>query len=518
MADNRPKPRRSIGFRRTSISTPATLNTQTPTSQLMATPLSMEPRRRDALEVRDPDYQSTCINTVTNFLVEHQFPITTKTLLNPSSKDFQNIFTSIIRKIDNIKFERFEDEAFNFLKCLKYPFISELNRSSMKTVTPHMWPVLLSMLAWLVETVNNSSVGLFSEKEINTKTYLCFLDGEDDEMNKIIENYKENILKSVENEIQDLIKKEDELKLKIKSINITDNNLLLKEFNEIIDLNEEIKKNLKKLPVKIQKTNEEKDQLIKEYLEVEDKIKEVKKFNEKLNNRILNQEMNMEEYLRLKKELSEFENQMENLMKVKKEVYQNMEGAMEKLKIITEKEEDFFDKIQQFRKLKIDLKNRNFKETFLEAEKIKDERNKQMILMNTEVGELSEMEKNKLVEIERYNQIIEKEGKELSQIASAFLEKKHTNEMNQACCMKDIDKMKNKFYSSADIESLSLFRLTNELEKERMNYASKLNAIEQNEEDLKNCIKVNLEVCEEILELFETQAAEIELLANELAM
>lgn len=507
MVNKKPTPRRSIGFRRTSISTTTDQSTK---------PFLNELRRRDTMEVRDSEYQLNCINTLTNFLIEHQYPITNKTLHNPSSKDFQEIFICIIKKIDDIKFDRFEEEAFNFLKCLKYPFINELNRSSMKTVTPHMWPVLLSMLSWLVETVNGAKIEENINNEINIKTYLKYLDGEDEEMNNLIENYKEDILKNIGNEIKELKIKENELKNEIKGINITDNNLIKKELNELEELNEELKKNIKKIPIKIKKINEEKEELIKEYLETEDKIKEIKKYNEKLNNKIKNQEINIEEYKRLKKELIELENQTENLTKIKKEIYKNNEESSEKLKLIYKNNEDILDKIQNFRKIKIDLKKRNFKEIFEDTERIKDEKNQDMILMNSEVEFLIKMEKNKTEEIDRLNQLIEIENKEFSQIASNFLDKKHTDEINQACCMKDIDKMKNKFYKSSDIERLSLFRLTNELEKEKINHQSKINEFDQIHEEQTKRIKFNIEIFEELVEIFETQEAEIDLFFTEI--
>jgi kinetochore protein NDC80 len=88
------------------------------------------------------------------YLTEHHYdqPISLKTLGSPSTKDFQSIFTFLLRRLDpNFQWTgKFEDEVPLILKRLRYPFT--VSKSALYAVgSPHTWPTLLGCLTWLVE-------------------------------------------------------------------------------------------------------------------------------------------------------------------------------------------------------------------------------------------------------------------------------------------------------------------------------------------------------------------------------
>ncbi|EPR79103.1 hypothetical protein SLOPH_2638, partial [Spraguea lophii 42_110] len=115
-----------------------------------------EPKRRDVKIVRDKEYQSQCYEKVYSFLNEKGYDgnLNNKTLLSPSVKDFQNIFKFIVEFINpNYEYGRIEEDVLTIIKAIKYPYINEITRSQLIAITPHTWPVILSMLAWLVDFI-----------------------------------------------------------------------------------------------------------------------------------------------------------------------------------------------------------------------------------------------------------------------------------------------------------------------------------------------------------------------------
>lgn len=112
-------------------------------------------QRIDPRPVNDKSYQMQCIKELLTFLKErgYEFPVSSKSLMRPSSKDFQNICTFMLRQADQ-DFGRgttmkFEDEvALNF-KAMGYPFT--VSKTSLVAAgSPHTWPTLLAALTWLM--------------------------------------------------------------------------------------------------------------------------------------------------------------------------------------------------------------------------------------------------------------------------------------------------------------------------------------------------------------------------------
>lgn len=142
-----PQPRKSI-----SIPTSTIKPSAFPRTSIAADDL--KPPRN----VRDRAYKQACCENIIKFLTDNNYeaPVNAKTLMNPSNKDFQNIFKFIYSFIDSTPFMRFEDDIISILRMLRYPYSGEITRSQLSAVTPHTWPVLLSMMNWMVGLVNRS--------------------------------------------------------------------------------------------------------------------------------------------------------------------------------------------------------------------------------------------------------------------------------------------------------------------------------------------------------------------------
>lgn len=162
---------------------------------------SKDPRPRN-----DKPYMAQCIKLIVEFVIENGYgePISAKILSNPTSKDFQNIFSFMLSI--NVPFtfhKRFDEDVPVVLKFLGYPF--SLSKSALTAVgSPHTWPTLLGTLYWIYELlkygekaakVREADAPTFAEgrqavfHEDLIKAYGDFLDGVDDyeELNREIE-------------------------------------------------------------------------------------------------------------------------------------------------------------------------------------------------------------------------------------------------------------------------------------------------------------------------------------------
>lgn len=110
-------------------------------------------RRADPRPLHDKQYMQQCVKSLISYVIDHGYehPISPKILTNPSSRDFQNIFLFLLRRVDpTFEFQRrFEDEVPVVLKALHYPF--SMSKSALSAVgSPHTWPTLLGVLTWLM--------------------------------------------------------------------------------------------------------------------------------------------------------------------------------------------------------------------------------------------------------------------------------------------------------------------------------------------------------------------------------
>lgn len=110
-------------------------------------------RRADPRPTSDRQFLAQTVQDIVSFLRENGYEeeITTKQLSHPTSRDFQKVFQFLISMCAPFEFyRRFEEEVPASLKFLSYPF--SLSKSALSAVgSPHTWPALLCVLAWLVE-------------------------------------------------------------------------------------------------------------------------------------------------------------------------------------------------------------------------------------------------------------------------------------------------------------------------------------------------------------------------------
>jgi len=114
--------------------------------------------RQDPRPTADKQFMNNSIRTLLQFLMENGYDssISPKILARPSSKDFNNIVTFLVRKIDpnfNDGTLKFEDEVASAFKALGYPF--NISKTALYAVgSPHTWPGLLAAITWLIELLS----------------------------------------------------------------------------------------------------------------------------------------------------------------------------------------------------------------------------------------------------------------------------------------------------------------------------------------------------------------------------
>jgi kinetochore protein NDC80 len=164
------------------------------------TPTIIDPR-----PITDKSYQIDCIKELFAFLQKsgYDHPISQKSLSRPSGKDFSNIVTFMLRRVDpgfqdgTLKIE--DEIAMNF-KAMGYPFA--VSKTALVAAgSPHTWPTLLAALTWLMKRLQcmehlitdeaDSHSGAFeSVEELERKTdrfffsylsasYMAFLKGDE---------------------------------------------------------------------------------------------------------------------------------------------------------------------------------------------------------------------------------------------------------------------------------------------------------------------------------------------------
>ena len=77
-----------------------------------------------------------------------------QTLANITGREYRNIFQYLYSMLDpGYPFEphaRFEDEFIQALKCIRYPFVGQVDPKWLAApASMHSWPSLLGVLHWL---------------------------------------------------------------------------------------------------------------------------------------------------------------------------------------------------------------------------------------------------------------------------------------------------------------------------------------------------------------------------------
>ncbi|KAF7682597.1 putative kinetochore protein NDC80 [Astathelohania contejeani] len=319
---------------------------------------------RDQKQIRDKAYQLTCIDTIYNFLINNGYegPLTTKTLHNTSVKDFQNIFRFIYSFIEE-EYEygaRFEEDVIGILRIIRYPYCSEINRSQLVATTPHTWPVILGMLAWLVGLAEISKMDEFVEDEqlfgldglfykYVVRAYEKFNDGLPDDL-------EQDLDEQVGSMYGEAFKEIDQKREYLKQLD-----------NEINRINNEMV-NLKDYDTKKDEINEDMKRLAQSDIQLEEKKKKYMAIISKYENEISAMEVELEELRKeqanLKKEISEQTINPEDVkvMNAKKiELFKELEKIKpekeELIKIITKLDAENHEKIEEAEKILSDIKN-----------------------------------------------------------------------------------------------------------------------------------------------------------------
>ena len=111
--------------------------------------------KADPRPVSDKAYIKSCIGNLLQYLVSsgYEYPVTRKALAMPSGRDFNQIVTFLLKRIDpsfNNGTQKFEDEVAMAFKSLGYPY--PISKTALVAAgSPHTWPTLLSALMWLIE-------------------------------------------------------------------------------------------------------------------------------------------------------------------------------------------------------------------------------------------------------------------------------------------------------------------------------------------------------------------------------
>lgn len=309
---------------------------------------------KEVRNTRDKNYRANCIENIMKFLGENGFDYqyNHKMLSNPSNKEFQAIFKFIYSFIDATPFVRFEEDVLAILKIIKYPYSNEITKSQLAVITPHTWPVVLSMISWIVDLIKKTDETTNTAATVESEffEYICegysrFMDGEEDDT-QLENNFLNNIAimhsKEIEEntnrrkEIEVLQNELENIKSKVYDLDKLENKK--RKINE--DLNALIinDKQLDLLKIKyvqsIEKTMEEVGL-------IESQIDELIRVKNDLTNQVNSQSINTQdikemniEKVELFKELEKIKPERDNLTKSLKNIEKNIEGKIDDLETI----------------------------------------------------------------------------------------------------------------------------------------------------------------------------------------
>ena len=118
----------------------------------------------DPRQIRNPTFQKQCRDQLSEYLHSSRcnLPLTSKTLISPTTKEFQSIFKWLVTSPDALGYSAgyaqslevgakgFEAECVQVLKDLRYP--TDVGKTALGAPgSPTNWPTILVMLVWLAE-------------------------------------------------------------------------------------------------------------------------------------------------------------------------------------------------------------------------------------------------------------------------------------------------------------------------------------------------------------------------------
>ena len=202
--------RQSIGgARRSSVGVATTVPGQSRKSSVNIRGSSIG-MTRDTRPINDKAFINASIRQLVDYLVNHNYPyaISAKTLLRPSTKDFNQIVQFLFKEIDpwiKMSEEKWADEVIAIFKQLRYP-VTVSKTNIVAAGSPTAWPALLAAIMWLIELLAYDEAAMIgapsTENEFDdvsgslkaffsylSKAYSCFLGGDDETYALLEENF-----------------------------------------------------------------------------------------------------------------------------------------------------------------------------------------------------------------------------------------------------------------------------------------------------------------------------------------
>lgn len=305
--------------------------------QSLAPPAAL---KSDPRPITEKAYTNSCINSLLQYLVSsgYEHPVSRKTLARPSGRDFSQIVSFLLRRIDptfNDGSQKFEDEVAMAFKSLGYPY--PISKTALVAAgSPHTWPTLLAALTWLIELLscedsqeeedllkNDDNGEMTSLEEIEsrseksffrylTEAYVAFLSADDPQYEALeealVEYFEKDNLKiegefqrvtetnvQIQEEITQLLRNGEELpELKQRRENYATD---LEKFYDLVKKLEEHKATLSK------KVEERTADLTKR----EEDLQQITARIDILKSQIQNQEFSVEDVRRMQKEKTRLE-------------------------------------------------------------------------------------------------------------------------------------------------------------------------------------------------------------------
>ncbi|KAH3688564.1 hypothetical protein WICPIJ_000445 [Wickerhamomyces pijperi] len=314
--------------------TPIPSRTNKRTSSFGLNAMMQSQAQRDPRPLRDRNYQQNIQQEILHYLnasnFEHEMKhaISSKSLRNPTQRDFVLMFQFLMKEIDpSYRFVKsVELEVYSALKLIKYPYLETVSRSQISAVGGQNWPVFLGIIHYLVgcctdlkaemDMIDNLvDLGLDQEEDADEAE----VEDEDDKIfaqnAMIFRDYLDSAYELFMNEEDDFDALQEEMSQRYAAL-VEDHKAKIQEFE----------KEGRDLLVKYQDAQKEMDTI--EFLErkktsLTDDLEKLRVYIASLTNR----KQKWAEVLRkMKEEKTRVMNQIETFDKEKEEIFKSLEN------------------------------------------------------------------------------------------------------------------------------------------------------------------------------------------------
>ncbi|KAL6122871.1 hypothetical protein NUSPORA_00132 [Nucleospora cyclopteri] len=423
-------PRKNINVKQTV--------TQTPNKSV-----SIE-EQRGTRNLRDKEFKTACIETITKFLINNKYEGVIS-LNNPSTKELQNTIKFIVAFVDTSLLQKFEEDVLFLIKTLKYPYVNEITRSQLSSVTPHALPSLLSMTAWLTEVIEKTRNKL-EEKSLETEFYRHTATEYNNFMSSLEnDNADDDFIES----IKDIYAKENEKIEEIKN----EVELLESEYQSLKETFEDVDK----LDQKIKKQNEEMNNLIlqdkqveikrnKYIINIENMIEKIKEIQDKvdslvdeknsLKELIAIQDINMEDIHELNDEKTQLLKELEAIKPIRENKVKEATKLENEILSIKDECEKILNEVCTLKRVEKDELSLNYEEQENILFGLKENLVKEEINVKNLEEKLAEL---KVVENDLESQFMRYENR-LNSINAVYLENKELFDKSYQTSIYEMDR------------------------------------------------------------------------------